>query len=86
MRWIDTHCHLQLDGREPRELIERAANVDWMVVPGIDAESSRAAIELARAYPDKVLPTAGLRTMRTSRSGTHRSLVSASPGAHPTVA
>lgn len=67
MRWIDTHCHLQLDGREPDELIERATNVDWMVVPGIDAESSRAAIELARAHPGKVLPTAGLHPHSADR-------------------
>lgn len=31
-----------------------------MVVPGVDADSSRAAIELAGAHPDKVFPTAGL--------------------------
>lgn len=31
-----------------------------MVVPGIDADSSRAAIELAGVHPDKVFPTAGL--------------------------
>lgn len=60
MKWVDTHCHLQLDGRDPRELIARATEVGWMVVPGIDADSSRAAIELAGVHPDKVFPTAGL--------------------------
>ena len=67
MTWIDTHCHLQLDGREPRELIDRATNVDWMVVPGIDAESSRAAIDLARAHSGKVFPTAGLHPHSADR-------------------
>lgn len=60
MNWVDTHCHLQLDGRAPGELIERAERVDWMVVPGIDAGSSRSSIQLARAHPGKVFPTAGL--------------------------
>jgi TatD DNase family protein len=67
MKWVDTHCHLQLDGREPRELIERATDVEWMVVPGIDAGSSRAAIELARAHAGTVFPTAGLHPHSADR-------------------
>jgi TatD DNase family protein len=59
--WVDTHCHLQLDGRDPVELMDRAVDVDWMVVPGVDLESSRAAIELARRHPDRLLATVGLR-------------------------
>ena len=34
--------------------------VDWVVVPGVDAESSRAALELAVLYPGRVLATVGL--------------------------
>lgn len=60
MGWVDTHCHLQLDGRSPVELVERAVSVDWMVVPGIDLESSRAAVDLAIQHPMKLLATAGL--------------------------
>lgn len=60
LRWIDTHCHLQLDGRPPQELLARAPDVPWLVVPGIDSESSKAAIELALAYPDRLVATAGL--------------------------
>jgi len=60
LRWIDTHCHLQLDGRPPEELLGRAADVPWLVVPGIDGESSKAAIELARTHPERVVATAGL--------------------------
>lgn len=58
--WVDTHCHLQLDGRDPVELMDRAPDVPWMVVPGVDLESSQAAIELARQHPDRLLATAGL--------------------------
>lgn len=60
MKWVDTHCHLQLDGRDPAELLERAGDVDWVVVPGVDASSSRAAIDLARAHSGRVFPSAGL--------------------------
>jgi TatD DNase family protein len=34
--------------------------VDWVVVPGVDAESSRAALELAVSFPGRVLATVGL--------------------------
>ena len=60
MTWVDTHCHLQLDGRPPAELLDRASDVDWVVVPGVDAPSSAAAIALTAAFPGRVLATAGL--------------------------
>ena len=60
MGWVDTHCHLQLDEREPEELLARATDVDWVVVPGVDAESSRAAAQLAGPHPDRIVATAGL--------------------------
>jgi TatD DNase family protein len=60
MGWIDTHCHLQLDGRSPVDLLARAVNVDWVVVPGVDADSSAAAARLADQHPDRVVFTAGL--------------------------
>jgi TatD DNase family protein len=60
MGWVDTHCHLQLDGRSPEELMARAGEVDWMMVPGIDAASSSAAIQLAARHPERLLASAGL--------------------------
>lgn len=60
MAWVDTHCHLQLDGRPPSELLERAADVAWVVAPGVDLDSSVASVELAAQFPDRVLPTAGI--------------------------
>ncbi len=58
--WVDTHCHLQLDGRDPVALIDRADDVAWMVVPGVDLSSSLAAMELARRHPDRLVASAGL--------------------------
>lgn len=60
MGWVDSHCHLQLDEREPAELLGRASDVDWLVAPGVDLESSRASVHLAGEYPGRVLATAGL--------------------------
>lgn len=47
--WVDTHCHLQLASSDPVGSLQRAesAGVGWVVVPGIDAESSTAAEQLA---------------------------------------
>ncbi len=55
--WItDTHCHLNLDifQDELAEIIERAQNrgVRRILVPGIDLETSRKAVDLAERFPD----------------------------------
>lgn len=60
MKWVDTHCHLQLDGREPALLLERAVDVEWVVVPGVDSASSRASVDLAGEFPGRVVATSGL--------------------------
>ena len=41
-------------------MLERASEVDWLVAPGVDAESSQAALALAGEHPGRVLATAGL--------------------------
>jgi TatD DNase family protein len=60
MGWVDTHCHLQLDERNPETLLARAEAVDWVVVPGVDLRTSKASVELAAKHPGRVLATAGL--------------------------
>lgn len=60
MIWVDTHCHLQLDGRPPSELLSRASDVEWVVAPGVDADSSLASVALSHEFPQRVLPTSGL--------------------------
>lgn len=60
MTWVDTHCHLQLDERVPAEMLARADDVDWVVVPGVDAASSADSIRLASEFPGRVVATAGL--------------------------
>lgn len=75
--WVDTHCHLQLDPRPSAELLGRAPTVDWVVVPGIDASSSRAAIELAAAHPGRVLATAGLHPHEAAQWAQQRDEIAA---------
>lgn len=60
MRWVDSHCHVQLSPEPAGGLIERAVNVEWMMVPGVDVVSSEAAADLARKYPGRVKYAAGL--------------------------
>jgi len=51
----DTHCHLVLQelAADLSDVLQRArdAGVDTLVVPGIDVESSRRAVELAESRP-----------------------------------
>jgi len=52
----DTHCHLNLNqfNNDLEEVLERArvAEIGRILVPGIDLESSRKAVELADRYPE----------------------------------
>lgn len=77
MDWVDTHCHLQLDGRPPRELLDRAGEVSWLVAPGVDAESSTASVALAEEFGDRVVPTAGLHPHDASSWPQQRSIIEA---------
>ena len=60
-RAIDSHCHLFLLERAPAEVLDeaRAAGVGTVVVPGIDPETSRRAVELAESFRG-VFATAGM--------------------------
>lgn len=55
-RLIDTHCHLTLGelATQRDEMLKRAreAGVGAIVVPGINLETSRAAVEFSQAQPD----------------------------------
>ena len=54
--WIDSHCHVfMLD--DPLGAVDRAvaAGIDWMIVPGVDLETSLQARTLANDRPDRVL-------------------------------
>ena len=67
---MDSHCHLFLLDADPSGVLQdaRAAGVETIVCPGIDPETSRRALELARAF-DGVFATAGLHPHDASAFG-----------------
>lgn len=69
--WVDTHCHLQLAEESARALLERAPDVDWVVVPGVDLKSSMAAADMA-ASDERVVATAGLHPHDAEHWGEQR--------------
>ena len=60
MKWVDTHCHLQLDDRDPSELLNRADQIEWLVAPGVDAQTSLDSVALAERFEGRVLAAAGV--------------------------
>jgi TatD DNase family protein len=58
---VDTHCHLFLLERDPREVMAeaRAAGVERVICAGIDPDSSRRSVELAESLRG-VFATAGM--------------------------
>ena len=65
---VDTHCHLFLVERDTTEVLEeaRAAGVGTVIVPGIDPDTSRRAVEIAESYRG-VFATAGMHPHDASR-------------------
>jgi TatD DNase family protein len=67
---IDTHCHLNFDAfdADRAAIIERAraANVTRIIIPAIDAETTRQARALAARYPNMVYATAGIHPNDTA--------------------
>jgi TatD DNase family protein len=49
--------------------LDRAPAVEWLVVPGVDLESSTAALELSRTHRNRVSATVGLHPHDASRWG-----------------
>ena len=61
---IDTHSHMYAEefDADRAEALQRAwdAGVERLILPDIDSESRERMFDLAKAYPEKCLPTAGL--------------------------
>jgi TatD DNase family protein len=65
--WTDTHCHLQIDERDSKEIVERAwdSNVRRLVCVGTDLNYSKGAIAEAEKY-ENVWATVGLHPHEAS--------------------
>ena len=67
--WVDSHCHLFSHDESPGVVLDRAAavGVSWIVVPGIDLESSLEARRIAQAEGDRAHWSAGLHPHDASK-------------------
>ncbi len=67
--WVDTHCHLYLLDEPAGPVLERAAaaGVAWVLIPGIDLESSLRARTIAAASPGRARWSAGLHPHEASK-------------------
>jgi TatD DNase family protein len=74
VRWVDSHCHLQIDGGDDHVVRARAAGVEWMVCVGTDLETSQAALVLADRHDD-VYAAVGLHPHEASKLAVEWSLL-----------
>jgi len=62
--FTDTHCHLDFDrfDNDRAQIIKRAWNAGLVFIlnPGIDLETSQAAISISRQYPGKIFAAVGI--------------------------
>jgi len=62
--YTDTHCHLDFDRFHPDrdQVLKRAweAGLVWILNPGIDLQTSQAAINLAKDFPGKINAAVGV--------------------------
>jgi Tat protein secretion system quality control protein TatD with DNase activity len=77
MSWVDAHCHLQLAAEDPGRLLARATDVDWVVVPGVDYATSKAAFGLAESFPGRVVATSGLHPHDATKWAAERDALAA---------
>jgi TatD DNase family protein len=59
--WVDSHCHaFMLD--DPIAAVDSAVahGIEWMLIPGVDLDTSLQARQIAGSRPDRVLWAAGL--------------------------
>jgi TatD DNase family protein len=76
--WVDSHCHVfMLD--DPLGAVDRAIDngIEWMLVPGVDLETSLQARQIAANRSEHVLWAAGLHPHDAERWDEERSRVSA---------
>ena len=58
MKWVDTHCHLQLI--DERLDSENLHNIEFLIIPGVDFESSLKAKEISSEIDLESYWSAGL--------------------------
>ena len=72
--WVDSHCHLQLEGGAEHVARALDAGVEWMVCVGTDLETSEAALALGADHP-QVFGVVGLHPHEASKLGAEWPLI-----------
>jgi TatD DNase family protein len=70
-RFFDAHTHVQFSGYDADRdaVIRRALDAGvWMINVGTQKDTSRAAVELAKAYPEGLYAAVGLHPIHTGKS------------------
>ena len=57
-KWVDTHCHLQLTDYDLADL--SFESLEYLILPGVDVDSSKKAKELSSNLPIPAYWAAGL--------------------------
>ena len=58
LKWVDTHCHIQLMGKDFKE--EDIFNLEYLIIPGVNVESSQRAKQMSQQIQKNAFWSAGL--------------------------
>ena len=58
LKWVDTHCHIQLMGNDFKE--EDIFNLEYLIIPGVDIDSSQRAKQMSQQIHKHAFWSAGL--------------------------
>ena len=58
LKWVDTHCHIQLMGNDFKD--EDIFNLEYLIIPGVDIDSSQSAKQMTKQIHKRAFWSAGL--------------------------
>ena len=70
LKWVDTHCHLQLLKHKISEI--DFSNIEYLIIPGVDVDSSKKAKEASSSLPIKGYWSAGLHPHDAKKLSTEK--------------
>ena len=65
VKWVDTHCHIQHTDLTIEKL--DLSNIEWLLIPGVNVESSEQASAISSSFPSLCYWGAGLHPHEASK-------------------
>ena len=65
IKWVDTHCHIQHTDLTLENL--DLSNIEWLLIPGVNVESSEQASTISSSFPSLCYWAAGLHPHEASK-------------------